>query len=175
MPKYIALLRGINVGGARKVPMADLRELFEALGHTDVQTYIQSGNVVFTTKDGAPMRVKKALEQAIEREFRFAVAVILRAPRELASVVQRNPFGTDAYVTFLDIPPEKQRVATLDPTKFAPDEFQVDGREIYVRCPNGYGRTKINNTYFERQLATKATTRNWKTITTLLDWATAAS
>ena len=101
--------------------------------------------------------------------------MLLRTPAELAAVVKRNPFGADAYVTFLDDAPDRSSVAAIDPAPFAPDEFTVHGREVFVRCPNGYGRTKINNTFFERKLATKATTRNWKTVTTLLDWATGAS
>ena len=74
-------------------------------------------------------------------------------------------------MTFLDDLPDKKRVAALDPAPYRPDEFVVDGRNVFVRCPNGYGRTKINNTFFERALATKATTRNWKTVTTLHEWA----
>lgn len=169
MPTYVALLRGINVGTGRKVPMAELRETFDELGHTDVRTYIQSGNVVFTTT-AAPAKVRATVESALERDYGFAVTVLLRTPAELASVVKRNPYGGAAYVTFLDGKPDPKQAKTIDPTPFAPDEFTVSGREVFVRCPNGYGRTKINNTFFERKLATKATTRNWKTVTTLLDW-----
>jgi len=171
LPTYIALLRGVNVGAGRKVPMNDLRTLFEKLGHANVRTYIQSGNVVFTAKAGAPARVRSAIEQGIERAFGLEVAVLLRKPAELAKVLDRNPFGADAYVTFLDDLPDKKRVAALDPAPYRPDEFVVDGRNVFVRCPNGYGRTKINNTFFERALATKATTRNWKTVTTLHEWS----
>jgi len=86
--------------------------------------------------------------------------------------VKRNPFGADAYVTFLEVAPDRKLVTAIDGGAYLPDEFVVDGREVFVRCPNGYGRTKINNTYFERKLATRATTRNWNTVTLLLDWAT---
>jgi uncharacterized protein (DUF1697 family) len=171
VPTFIALLRGVNVGG-RKVPMADLRALFDGLGHTDVRTYIQSGNVVFTAQ-GRPARVRSAIEAALHREFGFEVAVLLRTPTDFAKVEQRNPFGADAYVTFLEDEPDRELVSAIDATAFAPDEFEVDGREVFVRCPNGYGRTKINNTFFERKLATRATTRNWNTVTLLLEWATA--
>jgi uncharacterized protein (DUF1697 family) len=170
MPTRIAMLRGVNVGG-RKVPMADLRAIFDALGHTDVRTYIQSGNVVFTAK-GKDATIRSEIEQALQREFGFEVAVLLRTPAELAQVVERNPFGKDAYVTFLDDAPERKQIAAIDASVYAPDEFTVVGKEIFVRCPNGYGRTKINNTFFERKFATKATTRNWNTVTLLLDWAT---
>jgi uncharacterized protein (DUF1697 family) len=172
VPKYIALLRGVNVGG-RKVSMTDLRARFDTLGHTDVRTYIQSGNVVFTAQAGQPARVRAAIEAALANDFGFDITVLLRTPAELAQVVKRNPYGTDAYVTFLDGAADKTRRSAIDSAPFAPDEFKVHGQEVFVRCPNGYGRTKINNTFFERKLATKATTRNWNTVTTLLEWATA--
>jgi uncharacterized protein (DUF1697 family) len=171
LPTYIALLRGVNVGTGRKVPMNELRALFDSLGHTDVRTYIQSGNVVFTAKDAAPARVRSAIEQGITRDFGLDVAVLLRKRTDLAKVLERNPFGAEAYITFLDDLPDRKRVAALDPAPYSPDEFVVHGREVFVRCPNGYGRTKINNTFFERKLVTRATTRNWKTVTTLHDWA----
>jgi uncharacterized protein (DUF1697 family) len=170
VPTYVALLRGINVGGAHKVPMSDLRTLFETLGHADVRTYIQSGNVVFTAKAGTPARVRAALEKSVAGEFGFDVTVLLRTAPELAATMKRNPYGEDAYVTFLEEPADATKVKAIDPAPFAPDEFAVHGREVFVTCPNGYGRTKINNTFFERKLATKATTRNWRTVTTLYDW-----
>ncbi len=170
MPTYIALLRGVNVGG-RKLAMADLRASFEAIGHTDVRTYIQSGNVVFGAT-GAKTTVRTTIERAIHHDSGLDVTVLLRTPAELTSVVKRNPFGVDAYVTFLDTKPTPKQIGALDFKQFAPDEFAIDGREVFVRCPNGYGRTKINNAYFERKLATKATTRNWNTVLLLHDWAT---
>jgi uncharacterized protein (DUF1697 family) len=169
--RRVALLRGVNIGG-RKVPMAALRQVFEELGHADVRTYIQSGNVVFDAT-GSATRVRAAIEQAIGRAFGLDVTVLLRTPAELAKVVAHNPYGADAYVTFLDGVPDRKRIAVLDPAPFAPDEFCVIGQEVYLRCPNGYGRTKINNTFFEKKLATRATTRNWRTVETLLEWATA--
>ena len=172
MPTYIALLRGINVGGRGKVPMRDLVTLFDGLGHTNVRTYLQSGNVVFTSKAASPGRVKSAIEHGIEAEFGFEVAVLLRTPAELAAVLHQNPLGDEAYVTFLDGKPDRKRVEAIDSAAYAPDEFVVRGREVFVRCPNGYGRTKINNSFFERKLAVQATTRNWKSVTTLHAWST---
>jgi uncharacterized protein (DUF1697 family) len=169
MAKRIALLRSVNVGG-RTVPMSRLRELFEQLGHANVRTYIQSGNVVFEAK-GPASGVRAALEHEIDATFGFDVTVLLRTPPELAKVVAQNPYDSDAYVTFLDGVPDRTRVTALDPAPFAPDDFRVIGQEVYVRCPNGYGRTKINNTFFEKKLATRATTRNWRTVETLLEWA----
>ena len=171
MPKYIALLRGVNVAGQRKVPMSDLRSLFETLGHTDVRTYIQSGNVVFAAKAGTPTRIRSTIEKAVEHDFGFDVTVLLRTAAEMAAVVKRNPYGDDAHVMFLEGAADKKRVAEIDPARFVPDEFTVHGHEVFLRCPNGLGNAKINNTFFERKLATKATTRNWRTVTTLLDWA----
>lgn len=171
MTTYIALLRGVNVGG-RKLPMADLRATFDALGHTDVRTYIQSGNVVFRAGTGSKAAVRAAIEKAIERDSGLDVTVLMRTPAELASVITRNPYGSDAYVTFLDDKPAGAKVKAIDPDQCAPDEFTVAGREVFVRCPNGYGRTKINNTFFERKLATRATTRNWNTVKLLHEWAT---
>jgi uncharacterized protein (DUF1697 family) len=173
LPKYIALLRGVNVAGRRKVPMADLRTLCETIGHTDVRTYIQSGNVVFGARSGPAPKIRSALETAIAGEFSFDVTVLLRTATEMAAVVKRNPYGTDAYVTFLDGAPAKKLVTAIDPDAFTPDEFKMSGHEVFLHCPNGYGNTKINNTFFERKLATEATTRNWNTVTTLLDWARA--
>jgi len=167
--RRIALLRGVNVGG-RTVPMAELRDVFEQLGHGGVRTYIQSGNVVFDGK-GSSASVRRALEQAIDERFDLDVTVLLRTPSELAKVAAESPYGRDAYVTFLDGVPDSKRVAALDPAPFSPDEFRVTGQEVYVRCPNGYGRTKINNAFFEKKLATRATTRNWRTVETLLEWA----
>src|SRR5262245_58175464 len=99
--------------------MAGLREVFEHLGHAEVRTYIQSGNVVFDAKGSAPA-VRAALERAIHKTFGLDVTVLLRTPAELAKVVARNPYGPDAYVTFLDGVPDRKRVAALDPAPFAP-------------------------------------------------------
>jgi uncharacterized protein (DUF1697 family) len=170
MPTYVALLRSVNVGG-RKVSMEELRDVFADLGHTNVRTYIQSGNVVFTAKGRKENVVRSAIEAAIERGLGLDVTVLLRAPAELAQVLEANPYADAAYVTFLDGLPDSERVAELDPTAYLPDLFKVVGREVYVHAPNGYGRTKINNAFFERKLATRATTRNLRTVATLYEWA----
>jgi uncharacterized protein (DUF1697 family) len=171
LPTYVALLRGINVSGRNKIAMSDLRDLFETLGHADVRTYIQSGNVVFGAKTGSPAGVRSAIEKRIADNFGLGVTVLLRTRAELAMVLKHNPFGAEAHVTFLDDVPDRVRVAAIDASKYAPDALAVHGREVFVRCPNGYGRTKIHNTFFERALATRATTRNWKTVTKLAEWA----
>ena len=170
MATYVALLRSVNVGG-RKLAMADLRTLFDTLGHREVRTYIQSGNVVFGAKAGKPAAVRGAIERAIASELGLEVTVLLRTAHDLGKVLAANPFGPGAYVTFLDERPAPAAVKALDPRQYAPDEFAIVGREAYVHAPHGYGRTKINNTYFERKLATRATTRNLRTVATLYDWA----
>ncbi len=174
MARYVALLRGINVGGARKLPMAELASLLGALGLEDVVTYIQSGNVVFRVPDGDPAKLAPSIEQAIERDTGLDVAVLLRAPAELARVVRSNPFHDDdgavskLQVVFLDRKPVQAAVARLDPNRSPPDEFRVQGAEVYVRYPNGSGRSKLTLDYFERTLRVRATARNWNTVLKLL-------
>ena len=171
---YVALLRGINLGARNKIAMADLRELFAGLGAEDVATYVQSGNVVF--KAAVPAReLAGAIETKIKRDLGLDVVVLLRTPAQLAALVERNPFGEspakELHVTFLADRPPAARVAQLAPERSQPDEFRVVGREVYLRCPNGYGRSKLTNAYFEKQLALAATTRNWNTVTKLAELA----
>ena len=167
------MLRGINVGGRAKVGMADLRAVFESLGFDDVATYIQSGNVVFGS--AKPVR-PAAVEECIAAELGVHPTVVVRTAAEMAAVVQANPFlaaGIDVatlHVTFLADKPK----ATVDVPAGQPDELAVVGREVYLRCPNGYGRTKLDNTFLEKRLGVAATTRNWKTVTTLAEMAEVA-
>jgi uncharacterized protein (DUF1697 family) len=176
MRRYVALLRGINVGGRTKIGMADLRALFEAAGVEDVTTYIQSGNVVFSS-DGAAAAVTKALEKRIAGDLGLAVTVLLRTRPQLEKVLRANPFlaeGRDPsklHVTFLAEKPNGARVKALDPEQWKPDEFRFLGREIYLHFPKGYGRSKLGNTFFEKQLGVRATTRNWRTVTKLVELA----
>lgn len=176
MPTYIALLRGINVGGRTKIAMADLRALFAELGHEDVKTYIQSGNVVFKTSQGRAA-VAKELESRIAKDLGVTCSVLLRTKAGLARVLKGNPFlgpETDEsklHVTFLAEKPAAEKVTALDPRYGAPDELAVVGSEGYVHAPGGYGRTKLNNTYIEKRLGVAATTRNWRTVNTLHEMA----
>lgn len=171
---YAALLRGVNVGGERKIPMADLRLLAASLGHEDVATYVQSGNIVFTAS-GPAAGIAEGIEQGVRAQFGFDCAVQVRTGRELAAIAGGNPFGdvqADAsklQVTFLDRKPAKARVAVLDPDRSPPDEFEVRGREIYSHCPKGFGRSKLTIDYFEGKLDVRATARNWKTVTALAE------
>jgi uncharacterized protein (DUF1697 family) len=171
VPKYVGLLRGVNVGGKNKVPMTALRALFESLGHTDVSTFIQSGNVVFTTDRSVGPR---SLEIAIAKEFGVDTSVALRTRRELEKVVDANPFGdadlSKLHVGFMTQKPPAAVVAKLDAERFRPEEFALRGQEIYLHLPNGMARTKLPG-YLDRQLKIPTTIRNWNTVTKLLELA----
>jgi len=147
MQSVIALLRGVNVGGNRKIPMADLRAVFVEAGCGDVATYIQSGNVVFTTSGRSLEKVRVDLERRIETATGFAVPVILRTARELEVVVRENPFTTagpaQLHVAFLGAAPAAGSFDGVDRANFAPEEFVVAGREVYLHLPNGAGRAKL--------------------------------
>jgi uncharacterized protein (DUF1697 family) len=173
VPSYVCLLRGVNVSGRRRVDMKSLRELFVGLGHRDVTTYVQSGNVVFTGRKASPATLARTIEKQIANDLDVDVTALVRTADELADVAGANPFldaGADPaslHVTFLADKPDGARLDSVDPSGFSPDEFHVRGREIYLRCPNGYGRTKLNNAFWERRAGVAATTRNWKTVTKL--------
>jgi uncharacterized protein (DUF1697 family) len=177
MTTYVALLRGINVGGRTRVGMDDLRRLFVALGHADVKSYVQSGNVLFSSPVEESSRLVGDIQRRIARDLGVTVTVLLRTKDDLARVVANNPFlsrETDPaklHVTFLADAPDHERVARLDTPSGGPDEFSLAGREVYLHCPHGYGRTKLNNAYLERRLGVAATTRNWNTVTKLCDLA----
>jgi uncharacterized protein (DUF1697 family) len=165
--RYAALLRGINLGSRNRVAMPALRELFEAMGFTDVETYVQSGNVVFsaTSKPQAAAIVKR-----IEKDLKATSPVLLRSAAELKKLVAGNPFGAaDTHVTLLEDKPTAANLKGIADITFPPDKFKVVGRDVYLHCPNGYGRSKLNNAFWEKKLSTVATTRNWKTITALHD------
>ncbi|MDQ3767473.1 MAG: DUF1697 domain-containing protein [Actinomycetota bacterium] len=174
MTTYVALLRGINVGGKNKIAMPELRSLFEGLGHKNVATYVQSGNIIFQSRSSAPKKVAGGIERAISENFDLSVSVILRTRTELKRVAAENPFlnpGVDfasLHIMFLADAPARKAIENLDPDRSPPDEFEVRGREIYLRFPNGAGRSKLTIDYFERKLGTSATARNWNTVTKLL-------
>ena len=178
MPTYISLLRGINVGGQRKIRMADLAAAYEVLGLKNVNTYVQSGNVVFDTGIRSAAEVASAIEEKIRSRFGFDVTVLVRTTRELAAVVEGNPFAAQAaedpakvHVTFLAARPGREPIRQIEGTDAGGDAFFLRGQEVYLHCPGGYGRTKLNNTFFERKLKMPATTRNWKTVQALHEMA----
>ena len=158
--------------------MPDLKALFTSLGAEDVATYVQSGNVVFKSAETAD-KLNRAVERRIHRDLGLKVTVFLRTSRQLAKVEAGNPFTrnvkdpTKLHVTFLAGKPGRASVRELDPEDAAPDEFRVVGEVVYLHCPNGYGRSKLTNAYFEKQLGLAATTRNWKTVKKLVELASA--
>jgi uncharacterized protein (DUF1697 family) len=164
---FIALLRAVNVGG-RKLAMADLRRLVEEVGGRDVRTYLQSGNAVFT----ASARNAARLERAISSSCGFEVRVLLRGPEDLAAVIDGQPMkgpATSWHVTFLDAPPPREAAAGVEAASYDGDTCRVVGREVYLRAPDGYGRSKLTNAFFERKLGVAATTRNWRTVNALAE------
>lgn len=176
---HIALLRGVNVGGHHKLPMAELRDVFEQLGYTDVATYVQSGNVVFSSESSDEDAIVRAIASAIEDRFGFAGPVLVRSTREFADAAERHPFAaaqpdeTKLHVVFLADEPAPEALANLDPGRFAPEEFALEGRQLYVHYPGGAGRSRLTIEPIERAYATTATARNWRTVTRLLSLATA--
>jgi uncharacterized protein (DUF1697 family) len=171
---YVAMLRGINVSGRNKLSMTDLRQVFADAGCDDVRTYIQSGNVAFTSA-AAPDTVVEAVERRLRGMVGCRVPVIIRGEDEIAAVVDGNPFlrrqadPAHLHVTFLADTPGAPAVEDLRARPTAPDAFEIVGRAVYLHCPDGYGRTKLTNAFFEKKLASEATTRNWRTVTTLVE------
>jgi uncharacterized protein (DUF1697 family) len=174
---YVALLRGVNLGGKNRLPMRDLAAMFAEAGCTDVVTYIQSGNVVFRATEACAARIPAAIAKEVADRLGFRAPVVMRTAGELRGVARGNPFlrgGASAeaeslHVMFLADRPSPASVATLDPKRSPPDEFEVRGREIYLRCPNGVARTKLTNEYFDAKLATTSTMRNWRTVGKLVE------
>jgi uncharacterized protein (DUF1697 family) len=171
---YLALLRGVNVGGKNKLPMKDLAEMFTKAGCTEVRTFIQSGNVLFNAPAKVAKRVAGTVPDQIEKRFGHRPPIVVRTVDQLAVVAAGNPFlaagATEdrAHVLFLACTPEAARVEGLDPARSSPDAFSVRGAEVYLQLPNGIADTKLTNAYFDSRLATISTGRNWRTVTTLL-------
>ncbi len=172
---YVALLRGINVGGKHKLPMKDLVALFAQAGCGDVRSYIQSGNIIFTAPPGLSSRLSGLIAAQIQKRFGFDAPVVLRTAAQLAQAISNNPFlkaqaaEEHLHVVFLAGPPRAAHIRRLDPARSAPDEFVVCGQEIYLRLPHGMGRTKLTNQYFDSTLSTISTARNWRTVKKLLE------
>ena len=169
---YVALLRGINVGGKNMLPMPELAALFGSAGCEQVRTYIQSGNVVFAATAACANGIPRTLPRLIQKQFGFAPPVLVRSAADLAQVVAGRPFpasnaDTSVHVMFLGSPPTAGQVAGLDPGRSPGDSFVVRGSEIYLRLPSGAARTKFTNAYFDAVLGTVSTGRNWRTVLTL--------
>ena len=178
MAVVISMLRGVNVGGKRKIKMEALRALYESLGLRDAQTLLQSGNVVFRTERKDLVALTKKIESAIERKFGFHSDVILRTSAELRGVIAGNPFAERAdrdasklLVSFLVSDPGPEARANVLRIKTEPEELRIDGREVYIYFPNGMARPKLSMAVVERTLKTLWTGRNWNTVRKLLEMA----
>lgn len=173
MPRYVALLRSVNVGGHGRIGMKELRDSFEGLGYGNVVTYIQTGNVLFDAWSKSEAAVVSAIEERLDQDFGDSPAVILRSVPELLRVGRASPYakaGADParhHVTFLAEQPEKKKVTSLVLPASGRDKLVVDGREVYVHTPDGYGTSKLSGAFLERRLGVLSTTRNWNTVTKL--------
>jgi uncharacterized protein (DUF1697 family) len=180
MPTYISLLRGINVSGQKSIRMAEMTHLYETLGLKMVQTYLQSGNIVFESDEFDGSILVDRIEAKIEKTFGFHVAVFIRTLGEFRHIFNHNPFLRDRnedpaklYVSFLYSLPKKELVNRLTAQISEEDKFIPGEKEIYLFCLHGYGKTKLSNNYFEKKLSVSATTRNWNTVTALIKMAKA--
>jgi len=177
MTTWIVLLRGVNVGGANRLAMADLRELVTTLGHEGVSTYIQSGNVVMTSSRSDRATMATEICAGIEKSFGPKVSAVLRTPDELRAALANNPFtaaGCDpshVYITFFSDTPAPDHVALLERDRFLPDRFEVIGSELYGCYPHGSGRSKMTLDYFEKRLDVHGTARNLNTVAKLIELA----
>ena len=176
MAVYVAMLRGVNVGG-NSLRMDWLRGACEDIGLQNVRTYVQSGNIVFSSRT-ASLKLAQTLKTMIDRQTRLPVAVVVRSAAEMAKIVAGNPFlkqnGIDVtklHVTFLGEAVSKPSIDKLDALAGTRDEYRLVKREMYLHCPINYGETKLSNKAIEKVLSVSATTRNWKTVTTLHEMA----
>jgi uncharacterized protein (DUF1697 family) len=174
---YVALLRGINVGGKNMLPMKGLAALFAAANCDEVRTFIQSGNVIFRAAPSVAAQIPLLIAAEIERGFGLRVPVVLRSAEEMNAVLSGNPFlqpdataapgdveGKMLHVFFLADAPDAAAVEKLDPQRSSPDKYMLRGREIYARFSDGMAKTKLTNAYFDSKLKTISTARNWNTV-----------
>ena len=173
MKTQIAILRGVNVSGQKKIIMTELIELLESLGFTSVQTYIQSGNVIFQSNG---KELAATITKAIFDRFAFEVPTQVLSSESMQIIAELNPFSNNLeidkkslYYTFLEEEPKKILVEALQKLDFPSEQFVIEGKVVFLHCPNGYGRAKLNNNFLERKLKVSATTRNHKTVTKLVE------
>ncbi|MFD2563103.1 DUF1697 domain-containing protein [Aquimarina rubra] len=176
---YIALLRGINVGGHKKIKMADLKEMLEKLGFSDVVTYIQSGNIVFRDASGNIDLLETKIQTAIKNRFDFDVPVLIMTHNTLNEIFQKNPYtkrlesgeidDKKMYFMLLCDQPDPLAVEELSKVSFDPEEFIITKNVIYLFAAIGYGKTKLHNNFFEKKLNCQTTTRNLRTLSKLLE------
>ncbi|EFL38310.1 DUF1697 domain-containing protein [Streptomyces griseoflavus] len=175
--RYAALLRGINVGGSRKVPMAELRTLLEGLGHDGVRTHLQSGQAVFASRHGDEESLAAELAAAVERHFGFPVDVIVRDHAYLKGIVEACPFPAaelepkQLHVTYFSAPVTPERFTEVDRAAYLPEDFRLGDRALYLYAPDGLGRSKLAE-HLSKPRVNKgvvATSRNWNTVRKLAE------
>jgi uncharacterized protein (DUF1697 family) len=172
---FVAFLRAINLGKQRRVPMAELRATLGDAGYTDVITYLQSGNAIFSSRARTPAAVERGLEKVVTREFGIEVDVMVRTAIDLARIATSNPLlqgGGDAanlHVAFLKSRPSAAAARALAGHEVSRDEFVLRGSELYLRYPDGVARSTMSTPVFERSLGTPATVRTWKVVRKLAE------
>lgn len=179
MPEFIAMIRGINVSGQKLIKMTELQKMFEDLKFKNVMTYIQSGNVLFDDKNKNTTTFSKKIEKKIQERFGFDVTAIILTGTELKTVIDQNPFlkrkGIDEgklYITFLSDIPDSTLINKMGEVDYNPEEYVISDNIVYLYVPNGLGKAKLNNNYFESKLKVKGTTRNWNTANILYELST---
>jgi uncharacterized protein (DUF1697 family) len=178
MEIYITMLRGINMTGHNTIKMTGLAGLFRQIGYTDAETYIQSGNIVFTCLNGNIDDVSSGIRKAILSEFNLNIAVITRTSDEMEKIISTNPFQEETgfdpsrmAVLFLEHKPSEEQIRKIAGIDYPPDKFHINGSEIYLYCPNGFGKTKIYTNFFEAKMKVTGTARNWRTVNKLMEMA----
>ena len=178
MSKYIALLRGINVGGHKKIKMTELKILFQKLSFSEVVSYIQSGNVIFMCNETNILKLEHQIEQSLEKAFGFQVPVMVLTNSKLQTILSENPFKpfdendiNKIYYVFLKDLPQKAAVELFNKTKYKNERFFIQRDYIYLKCLAGMGKAKLTTNIFEKRLGVNATARNHKTTLKLLELA----
>lgn len=178
MPVLISMLRGVNVGPHNRIKMDELRALYESLKFEDPRTYVQSGNVIFRTKEKRSPQLAKRIQDAIARKFACRPEVILRTVEEMRSAIAASPFAKrkdiepgKLLVTFLAAQPPKDALAAIETLKSHPEEIHLKGREMYIYFPNGVGTSKLPWSQVEKHLKVTGTARNWNSVTKMLEIA----
>ncbi|AEA24178.1 DUF1697 domain-containing protein [Pseudonocardia dioxanivorans] len=173
MPSYAVLLRGVNLGPKRKVPMARLRELLSGMGFDDVRTLLQSGNAVLRASATTPAALAEAIEQALEAEFGMRIGVVVRTGPELDAVIAAHPLadvadnGSRMMALFLSADPDPAALAAFDPVELDPDRVRIGDRVVYQWCPDGVLKAPDIATPMARKWGVTVTGRNWNTVTKL--------
>lgn len=178
MNTYISILRGINVSGQKLIKMDALKKMYQILGLENIQTYIQSGNVIFQHASSETKDLETMISKQIEVEFGFDVPVMVLSIEHLSKIVSDNPYTSDhtkdishLHVTFLSSPVQSVDLKSIKEKQAEGEDFTITEHAIYLYCPHGYGKTKLTNNFFENKLKVSTTTRNWKTTKELLSIA----